>query len=70
MQATEDVAEGITDEDYDLFYEVWQEFDPAGTQYMEYKHLSEFLDVLEPPLQIPAPNHYKIIQLDVPIGES
>lgn len=23
-QATEDVQEGITDEDYDLFYEIWQ----------------------------------------------
>jgi hypothetical protein len=29
-QATEDVQEGITDEDYDLFYEIWQEFDPDG----------------------------------------
>ena len=31
-QATEDVQEGITDEDYDLFYEIWQEFDPDGTR--------------------------------------
>lgn len=46
---------------------MWREFDPEGTQYMEYKHLSEFLEVLEPPLQIAAPNHYKIIQMDVPI---
>ena len=43
---------GITDEDYDLFYEIWQEFDPDGTQYIDYKALSEFLDVLEPPLQV------------------
>ena len=43
---------GITDEDYDLFYEIWQEFDPDGTQYIDYKALSEFLDVLEQPLQV------------------
>ena len=43
---------GITDEDYDLFYEIWQEFDPDGTQYIDYKGLSEFLDVLEAPLQV------------------
>ena len=43
---------GITDEDYDLFYEIWQEFDPDGTQYIDYKALSEFLDVLEDPLQV------------------
>ena len=67
-QATEDVQEGknqykwlilfillcsgITDEDYDLFYEIWQEFDPDGTQYIDYKALSEYLDVLEAPLQV------------------
>ncbi|QQP35113.1 Sodium channel protein, partial [Caligus rogercresseyi] len=66
-QATEDVQEGITDEDYDLFYEIWQEFDPDGTQYMPYKSLSEFLDVLESPLQIPKPNKFKIIHMDIPI---
>ena len=66
-QATEDVQEGITDEDYDLFYEIWQEFDPDGTQYMAYKSLAEFVDVLEPPLQIPKPNKFKIIHMDIPI---
>ncbi len=61
------MQKGITDEDYDLFYETWREFDPEGTQYIPYDNLSEFLDVLEPPLQIPRPNKFKIIQLDVPI---
>ena len=59
--------EGITDEDYDLFYEIWQEFDPDGTQYIDYKNISEFLDVLEPPLQIAQPNKFKIIHMDIPI---
>ena len=51
-QATEDVAEGIIEEDYALFYEIWQEFDPSGTMYMSYGYLSEMLDVLEPPFQV------------------
>ena len=34
---------------------------------MSYKNLSEFLDVLEPPLQIPKPNKFKIIHMDIPI---
>ena len=67
MQAVLDVAEGITDEDYDLFYEVWQEFDPKGTQYMSFENLSEFLDCLEQPLSVPKPNKYKIIKMDIPI---
>ena len=39
----------------------------SGTQYIDYKNLSEFLDVLEPPLQIPRPNKFKIIHMDIPI---
>ncbi|RXG73582.1 Sodium channel protein para [Armadillidium vulgare] len=66
-QATEDVQEGLTDDDYDMYYEIWQQFDPKGTQYIEFAALSEFLDVLEPPLQIHKPNKYKIVSMDIPI---
>ena len=66
-QATEDVQEGLTDDDYDMYYEIWQQFDPEGTQYVKFSQLSDFLDVLEPPLQIHKPNKYKIISMDIPI---
>ncbi|XP_037971766.2 sodium channel protein para isoform X12 [Plutella xylostella] len=66
-QATEDVQEGLTDDDYDMYYEIWQRFDSDGTQYIRYDQLSDFLDVLEPPLQIHKPNKYKIISMDIPI---
>ncbi|XP_015185102.1 PREDICTED: sodium channel protein para isoform X9 [Polistes dominula] len=66
-QATEDVQEGLTDDDYDMYYEIWQQFDPKGTQYIRYDQLSDFLDVLEPPLQIHKPNKYKIVSMDIPI---
>ena len=59
--------EGLTDDDYDMFYEIWQQFDPNGTQYIKYGQLSDFLDVLESPLQIHKPNKYKIISMDIPI---
>ena len=39
--------EGLTDDDYDMFYEIWQQFDPNGTQYIKYGQLSDFLDVLD-----------------------
>lgn len=61
------MQEGLTDDDYDMYYEIWQRFDPDGTQYIRYEQLSEFLDVLEPPLQIHKPNKYKIISMDIPI---
>jgi voltage-gated sodium channel type II alpha len=66
-QATEDVQEGLTDDDYDMYYEIWQQFDPDGTQYIRYDQLTDFLDALEPPLQIHKPNKYKIISMDIPI---
>lgn len=50
-----------------MYYEIWQQFDPDGTQYIKYAALSDFLDVLEPPLQIHKPNKYKIISMDIPI---
>ena len=50
-----------------MYYEIWQQFDPDGTQYIKYNQLSDFLDVLEPPLQIHKPNKYKIISMDIPI---
>ena len=68
-QATEDVEEGLTDDDYDMYYEIWQEYDPKGTQYMDLKDLSDLCDALEEPLQIPKPNKYKIIFMDIPITE-
>ncbi|RWS16117.1 skeletal muscle sodium channel alpha subunit-like protein, partial [Dinothrombium tinctorium] len=66
-QATEDVQEGLTDDDYDMYYEIWQKFDPNGTQFIPYSALSDLFDALEEPLQIPKPNKYKIISMDIPI---
>nr|XP_027236630.1 LOW QUALITY PROTEIN: sodium channel protein para-like [Penaeus vannamei] len=66
-QATEDVEEGLTEDDYDMYYEIWQEFDPKGTQFIEFSALSDFMDVLEAPLQIHKPNKYKIVSMDIPI---
>ncbi|RWS27821.1 sodium channel protein para-like protein [Leptotrombidium deliense] len=66
-QATEDVQEGLTDDDYDMYYEIWQKFDPNGTQFIPYSALTDLFDALEEPLQIPKPNKYKIISMDIPI---
>ena len=41
-----DLEKGLTSEDFDLFYQVWQYFDPDDTQYIKYEQLSDFLDSL------------------------
>ena len=68
-QATEDVQEGLTDDDYEMYYEIWQKFDPDGTQYLPYGRLSDFVDALEDPLRIAKPNELALVVLDVTIYE-
>lgn len=41
--------------------------DQQGTQFITYDMLGDFLDALEEPLQIPKPNKYKIVSMDIPI---
>jgi len=65
--ANDDVDNGITDEDYDMFYEVRVEFDPESTMYIPYENVSELIDILEPPLQIAKPNKFKIVHMDIPV---
>nr|6NT3_A Chain A, Sodium channel protein type 9 subunit alpha, Sodium channel protein PaFPC1, chimeric construct [synthetic construct]6NT4_A Chain A, Sodium channel protein PaFPC1,Sodium channel protein type 9 subunit alpha,Sodium channel protein PaFPC1 [synthetic construct] len=67
LEVYEDSKEGLTDDDYDMFFEVWQQFDPEATQYIRYDQLSELLEALQPPLQVQKPNKYKILSMNIPI---
>jgi len=67
LQATEDVQKGVTQEDVDVYYEVWSQFDPKATEYMPVDQLSEFVDRLDVPLRLPTPNNIKLITLDLAI---
>lgn len=49
-QAREEVQVGLTDDDYDMYYELWQKFDPEGYEYISYENLSDFVATLEEPL--------------------
>ena len=68
-QATEDVQQGLTQDDFDMYYEVWEKFDEQATQYIPLARLEEFVDALEEPLNIPLPNHFKLVSMDIPICE-
>ncbi|CAF3984917.1 unnamed protein product, partial [Rotaria sordida] len=61
---------GLTDDDYDMYYEKWQRLDPSGSQFIQYDQLSDFVDGLEPPLRIPKPNHLLLVAMDLPICEN
>ncbi|CAF3956113.1 unnamed protein product [Rotaria sordida] len=61
---------GLTDDDYDMYYEKWQRFDPSGSQFIQYDQLSDFIDDLELPLRIPKPNHLILVRMNLPICEN
>lgn len=60
-------SQGLTDDDYDMYYEKWQRLDPSGSQFIHYDQLSDFVDGLEPPLRILKPNHLLLVAMDLPI---
>ncbi|XP_071396114.1 sodium channel, voltage-gated, type I like, alpha b isoform X5 [Centroberyx affinis] len=65
--ATEESAEPLSEDDFEMFYEVWERFDPDATQFMEYNKLTDFADALDPPLRMPKPNKIQLISMDLPM---
>ncbi|XP_057883454.1 sodium channel protein type 1 subunit alpha isoform X5 [Melospiza georgiana] len=65
--ATEESAEPLSEDDFEMFYEVWEKFDPDATQFMEFEKLSDFAAALEPPLHLPKPNKVQLIAMDLPM---
>ncbi|XP_029696232.1 LOW QUALITY PROTEIN: sodium channel protein type 2 subunit alpha [Takifugu rubripes] len=65
--ATEESAEPLSEDDFEMFYEVWERFDPDATQFIEYSKLSDFADALDPPLRMPKPNMGQLISMDLPM---
>ncbi|CAG5115374.1 unnamed protein product, partial [Candidula unifasciata] len=60
---------GITEDDFDMFYTVWEKYDPFATQFIKYDQLADFVGDLEPPLLIPKPNEIALVTFNIPIME-
>ncbi|XP_017893964.1 PREDICTED: sodium channel protein type 10 subunit alpha isoform X1 [Capra hircus] len=65
--ATEESTEPLSEDDFDMFYETWEKFDPEATQFITFSALSDFADTLSGPLRIPKPNRNVLIQMDLPL---
>ncbi|XP_060241045.1 sodium channel protein type 10 subunit alpha isoform X2 [Meriones unguiculatus] len=65
--ATEESTEPLSEDDFDMFYETWEKFDPEATQFIAFSVLSDFADTLSGPLRIPKPNQNILIQMDLPL---
>lgn len=60
---------GITEDDFDMFYVVWEKYDPLATQYIKLDMLADFLADLEDPLGVPKPNGMAVVAFNLPIVE-
>ncbi|XP_039980046.1 sodium channel protein type 4 subunit alpha B isoform X2 [Xiphias gladius] len=65
--ATEESTDPLCEDDFEMFYETWEKFDPDASQFIQYSKLSDFCDTLQDPLRIPKPNTIKLIHMDLPL---
>ncbi|NXY08510.1 SCN5A protein, partial [Pteruthius melanotis] len=65
--ATEESAEPLGEDDFDIFYEIWEKFDPEATQFITFSALSDFADALSKPLRVPKPNKVELTAMDLPV---
>lgn len=68
-QAHEQEEAGITEDDFDMFYCVWERYDPLATQFVKYEQISNFVADLDRPLGIAKPNEIALVSFDLPISE-
>uniref|UniRef100_A0A673LMC0 Sodium channel protein n=1 Tax=Sinocyclocheilus rhinocerous TaxID=307959 RepID=A0A673LMC0_9TELE len=66
--ATEESTEPLSEDDFEMFYEVWEKFDVEATHFIEYSKLSSFANNLSEPLRIAKPNRIKLINMDLPMA--
>ncbi|NXU98718.1 SCN5A protein, partial [Cettia cetti] len=65
--ATEESTEPLGEDDFDIFYEIWEKFDPEATQFIPFSALSDFADALPKPLRVPKPNKVELTAMDLPV---
>ncbi|XP_027788006.2 sodium channel protein type 11 subunit alpha [Marmota flaviventris] len=65
--ATEESEDPLGEDDFEIFYEVWEKFDPEATQFIDYSALSDFADALPEPLRVAKPNKFQFLVMDLPM---
>ena len=68
-QAQAQDAQGISEDDIESFYEIWQVYDPKATQFIPCERITDLLDGLEPPFHLPKPNLWFLQASEIPINE-
>lgn len=66
-EAHEQEEIGITEDDFENFYQVWEKYDPYATQFIKLDKIYNFVAELSPPLGVPFPNDMAITSFSLPI---
>ncbi|GFY38899.1 sodium channel protein 60E [Trichonephila inaurata madagascariensis] len=59
---------GISEDDIEMFYVCWSQYDPNATQFIHHSQLSDFVASLDPPLGIEKPNEPALVAMNIPIA--
>lgn len=60
---------GITQDDIEMYYELWATYDPKATKYIPVDKLFDLVDELEDPLRVAKPNYFRLVMTDIPVCE-
>ncbi|XP_074649873.1 sodium channel protein 1 brain-like isoform X1 [Tubulanus polymorphus] len=66
-QAHEQEEVGVTEDDFEMFYVIWERYDPHASQFIKYEQLSDFVADLDLPLGLPKPNDLALVAFNLPI---
>ncbi len=61
---------GITQDDFEMFQTVWQNYDPYATQFIKLDRLPDLIAELEAPFGVPKPNGKAIAMFDLPVVQN
>ena len=67
-EITEDLVQGLTQDDIDRYFNVWQKYDEETTGYIHVDQVSEFIAYIGEPLRIPQPNSDLVSQINIPVN--
>jgi hypothetical protein len=66
-EAHEQEEIGVTEDDLENFYSVWEKYDHHATQFIKLEKIYDFVAELAPPLGVPKPNDMAITSFNLPI---
>jgi hypothetical protein len=66
-EAHEQEEIGVTEDDFEDFFSIWEKYDPHATQFIKLEKIYDFVAEIPLPLGVPKPNNKAITLFNLPI---